>query len=91
MSAGSFSATTGLYKLELDQDILKQGSKVVITLDSIEGSTKLYVNPAFLPEYSKTSIYKAELSGSKQIVIGSQELRRALNHDATITVHRSLT
>ena len=66
--------------------MLKSGAKVYVSLDNLEGNSKLYVNPAFLPEFSLQSIYKSEGKGPKQITINPQELRRAIKHDATIKV-----
>jgi hypothetical protein len=70
--------------------MLKEGAKVYVTLDNVEGNSKLYVNPAFLPEFSPNSLYAAEAHGPKQITISPDELRRALRHDATIQVESQL-
>lgn len=55
--------------IEIDSD--KLTNNVLVTLETIEGKSQLYANPAILPEFSPTSMFKAEAAYSKSILIQS--------------------
>lgn len=68
-----------IYKLNVPEEAFKN-KDVKITVISISGNPKLYVNPEMVPEYSPTSIWKEESGVSKSIVIPYVERVAGIQH-----------
>lgn len=79
MSPIAPSSTTGLYILQLNTEDLGTAD-VLLTLENLEGDTRLYANPAILPEYSSNSIYSATNPHSKSLIVSNEDMKGTANN-----------